>query len=65
MTAQVSGLIHGETDAMPLHFEILYNEYNIVGAFAVAALLCLPALVNLALKTFADGAEPDLGRRAH
>ncbi|MBS0412694.1 MAG: hypothetical protein JSR86_22445 [Proteobacteria bacterium] len=50
---------------MPLHFEILYNEYNIVGAFAVAALLCLPALVNLALKTFADGAEPDLGRRAH
>jgi len=61
----VSGHIRGETDTMPLHVEILYNEYNIVGAFAVAALLCLLAIVTLVLKTLADAAEPDLGRRAH
>ncbi len=46
----VSGHIRGETDTMPLHIEILYNEYNFVGAFAVAGLLCLLAVATLVLK---------------
>jgi sulfate transport system permease protein len=40
---------------MPLHVEILYNEYNFVGAFAVASLLALLALVTLVLKTVIEG----------
>lgn len=47
----VSGHIRGQTDTMPLHVEILYNEYNFVGAFAVAGLLCLLAILTLILKT--------------
>ena len=47
----VSGHIRGETNTMPLHVEILYNEYNFVGAFAVASLLALLALVTLVAKT--------------
>jgi sulfate transport system permease protein len=47
----VSGHIRGETNTMPLHVEILYNEYNFVAAFAVASLLALLALVTLVLKT--------------
>lgn len=47
----VSGHIRGETNTMPLHVEILYNEYNFVAAFAVASLLTLLALLSLALKT--------------
>ncbi|WP_390624970.1 sulfate ABC transporter permease subunit CysW [Pseudorhizobium xiangyangii] len=47
----VSGHIRGLTNTMPLHVEILYNEYNFVAAFAVASLLALLALVTLALKT--------------
>jgi sulfate transport system permease protein len=50
--AVVSGHIRGLTNTMPLHVEILYNEYNFVAAFAVASLLALLALVTLALKTF-------------
>ncbi|MFC3127726.1 sulfate ABC transporter permease subunit CysW [Pseudoroseomonas globiformis] len=46
----VSGHIRGETNTMPLHVEILYNEYQFVGAFAVAALLALLALLTLAAK---------------
>lgn len=46
----VSGHIRGETNTMPLHVEILYNEYNLQAAFAVASLLTLLALVSLALK---------------
>jgi len=46
----VSGHIRGLTDTMPLHVEILYNEYNFVAAFAVASLLALLALLTLALK---------------
>ena len=46
----VSGHIRGLTDTMPLHVEILYNEYNYAGAFAVASLLALLALLTLALK---------------
>ena len=50
----VSGHIRGETNTMPLHVEILYNEYNFVAAFAVASLLALLALVTLGLKTFVE-----------
>jgi sulfate transport system permease protein len=46
----VSGHIRGLTDTLPLHVEILYNEYNFVGAFAVASLLTLLALVTLVVK---------------
>lgn len=48
----VSGHIRGMTNTMPLHVEILYNEYNYAAAFAVASLLALLALVTLVLKTF-------------
>src|SRR3954467_1472386 len=47
----VSGHIRGLTNTMPLHVEILYNEYNFVAAFAVASLLALLAIVTLAAKT--------------
>jgi sulfate transport system permease protein len=47
----VSGHIRGETNTMPLHVEILYNEYNTAGAFAVASLLALLALVTLVIKS--------------
>lgn len=47
----VSGHIRGETNTMPLHVEILYNEYDFIGAFAVASLLALLALVTLVAKT--------------
>ncbi len=46
----VSGHIRGETNTMPLHVEILYNEYNLVAAFAVASVLALLALVTLVVK---------------
>jgi sulfate transport system permease protein len=47
----VSGHIRGLTETMPLHIEALYNDYQYVGAFAVASLLALLALVTLALKS--------------
>ena len=47
----VSGHIRGEPNTMPLHVEVLYNEYKFVAAFAVASLLAALALVTLALKT--------------
>jgi len=50
----VSGHIRGLTNTMPLHVEILYNEYNFVAAFAVASLLALLALVTLAVKAFLE-----------
>jgi sulfate transport system permease protein len=50
----VSGHIRGETNTMPLHVEILYNEYDFVGAFAVASLLALLALVTLVTKTYLE-----------
>jgi sulfate transport system permease protein len=50
----VSGHIRGQTNTIPLHVEILYNEYNFTGAFAVASLLTFLALVTLALKTWAE-----------
>ncbi|PWL19373.1 sulfate ABC transporter permease subunit CysW [Falsochrobactrum shanghaiense] len=50
----VSGHIRGLTNTMPLHVEILYNEYNFVAAFAVASLLAFLALVTLALKAWLE-----------
>jgi sulfate transport system permease protein len=50
----VSGHIRGLTNTLPLHVEILYNEYNYVAAFAVASLLAFLALVTLALKTYVE-----------
>jgi sulfate/thiosulfate transport system permease protein len=50
----VSGHIRGRTNTMPLHVEILYNEYNFVAAFAVASLLALLALVTLVAKSLIE-----------
>ena len=50
----VSGHIRGETNTIPLHVEILYNEYQFAAAFAVASLLALLALVTLAIKSFVE-----------
>lgn len=50
----VSGHIRGETNTMPLHVEILYNEYQFSAAFAVASLLALLALVTLLLKNYVE-----------
>jgi sulfate transport system permease protein len=50
----VSGHVRGETNTLPLHVEILYNEYNYVAAFAVASLLALLALVTLAAKSVVE-----------
>src|SRR6185295_5037808 len=50
----VSGSIRGMTTTMPLHIEILYNEYNYVGAFAVASLLSMLAVVTLIIKTLVE-----------
>ena len=59
----VSGHIRGQTNTMPLHIEILYNEYQFAAAFAVASLLALLALVTLVLKYLVEQrmkAEPRL-----
>ncbi len=66
----VSGHIRGHTNTMPLHVQILYNEYNSVAAFAVASLLAILALVTLVLKSAVEwraarqlaAAEQDLRR---
>ncbi len=50
----VSGHIRGMTNTVPLHVEILYNEYNYTAAFAVASLLAFLALITLAIKTVAE-----------
>jgi sulfate transport system permease protein len=52
--AVVSGHIRGQTNTLPLHVELLYNNYDYVGAFAVAALLAMLALVTLALKSLME-----------
>ncbi|WP_426753342.1 sulfate ABC transporter permease subunit CysW [Myxococcus sp. Y35] len=50
----VSGHVRGVTTTLPLHAEILYNEYDLAGAFAVASLLTLLALVTLVVKKFVE-----------
>ncbi len=62
----VSGHIRGHTNTLPLHIEILYNEYAFAAAFAVASLLAALALVTLAAKSFLEwryGDELAAGRR--
>ncbi|NBQ57646.1 MAG: sulfate ABC transporter permease subunit CysW [Opitutaceae bacterium] len=61
----VSGHIRGETNTMPLHVEILYNEYNFVGAFAVASLLAVLALVTLVLKSIVEWRHAHAHVQAH
>jgi len=56
----VSGHVRGVTNTMPLHVEILYNEYNHTAAFAVASLLALLALLTLAAKSFLEWRQPEL-----
>jgi sulfate transport system permease protein len=54
----VSGHIRGLTNTLPLHVEILYNEYQFSAAFAVASLLTLLALVTLVVKSFVEWRTP-------
>jgi sulfate transport system permease protein len=61
----VSGHIRGLTNTMPLHIEILSNEFDFVGAFSVAALLCLLAVVTLVLKTLLEIVQPQTRRLGH
>ncbi|MGO9931807.1 MAG: sulfate ABC transporter permease subunit CysW [Steroidobacteraceae bacterium] len=56
----VSGHVRGLTNTMPLHVEILYNEYNYTAAFAVASLLALLALLTLAGKSLLEWRRPEL-----
>jgi len=58
----VSGHIRGVTNTLPLHVEILYNEYQFAAAFAVASLLALLALVTLGLKSFVEWQQAQTGR---
>ena len=58
----VSGHIRGQTNTMPLHIEIVYNEYQFAAAFAVASLLALLALVTLGLKYFIEQRVKDQRR---
>jgi sulfate/thiosulfate transport system permease protein len=62
----VSGHIRGQTNTMPLHVEILYNEYQFAAAFAVASLLAMLALVTLVVKTYVEwrSAEASVGAEA-
>ena len=60
----VSGHVRGLTNTMPLHVEILYNEYNYTAAFAVASLLALLALLTLAGKSLLEWRQPDLKHAA-
>jgi sulfate transport system permease protein len=60
----VSGHIRGRTNTLPLHVEILYNEYNFVAAFSVAALLALLALATIVLKALVEQAARRRGALA-
>jgi len=59
----VSGHVRGETNTLPLEVEILYNEYDFVGAFAAASLLALLAIVTLLLKTVLERHEARIAER--
>jgi sulfate transport system permease protein len=63
----VSGHIRGLTNTIPLQVEILYNEYDIVSAFALASLLAGLALVTLGIKSLLEWRYADqiAGRRRH
>lgn len=59
----VSGHIRGETNTLPLHVEILYNEYTFSAAFAVSSLLALLAIVTLILKSWVEIRQENLNKR--
>lgn len=59
----VSGHIRGETNTLPLHVEILYNEYTFSAAFAVSSLLALLAIVTLILKTWVEIRQENQNKR--
>ncbi|MCT8089710.1 sulfate ABC transporter permease subunit CysW [Acinetobacter sp. C_4_1] len=59
----VSGHIRGETNTLPLHVEILYNEYTFSAAFAVSSLLALLAIVTLILKTWVEVRQEKQNKR--
>jgi sulfate transport system permease protein len=59
----VSGHIRGQTNTMPLHVEILYNEYQFAAAFAVASLLALLALVTLVVKAYVEWRSAVISRQ--
>ncbi|MDH4413489.1 MAG: sulfate ABC transporter permease subunit CysW, partial [Rhizobium sp.] len=58
----VSGNIRGQTNTLPLHIELLYQDYNAVGAFAAASMLATLALVTLVVKVFLE--RQGAGRRS-
>lgn len=62
--SMVSGHIRGETNTMPLLVEMMYNEYNMVGAFAVSSLLALLALCTLLLQKYLDWRQTRMYRDA-
>lgn len=59
----VSGHIRGKTNTLPLHIEILYNEYSFAAAFAVSSLLTLVALLTLVIKELLEHKTPRMGVR--
>jgi sulfate transport system permease protein len=59
----VSGHIRGQTNTMPLHVEILYNEYQFAAAFAVASLLAMLALVTLVVKTYVEWRAAEISKQ--
>jgi len=61
----VSGHIRGLTNTMPLHVEVLYNDYQYVGAFAVASILAMLALITLLVKSFLEWRYADEIAAAH
>src|SRR3569832_213035 len=61
----VSGHSRGRTNTVPLHVEVLYNEYNFVAAFAVASLLAVLALITLIAKTWVEWRAQPARRSAH
>ena len=61
----VSGHIRGKTTTLPLHVEILYNEYNFVAAFAAASLLAILALATLLAKALVEWKSPELRHAGH
>jgi sulfate transport system permease protein len=61
----VSGHVRGQTNTMPLQVEILYNEYSFVGAFAVASLLTLLAVLTLVVKKIVEMMVAPREAKAH
>src|SRR5438046_7095417 len=58
----VSGHIRGQTNTIPLHIEALYDDLNIAGAFAMASVLALLALVTLGIKTWVEYKNQELDK---